>query len=52
MRWKTKTFAFVFVFIGCLGCTTASRGEDSRDPSHFTYARLYARPTEIRTFRT
>jgi hypothetical protein len=44
MRWKTKTFAFVFVLIGCLECTTASRGEDSRDPSHFTYARLYCAP--------
>ena len=32
MRWKTKTFAFVFVLIGSLGYTTASRGEDSRDP--------------------
>src|SRR5262249_428506 len=44
MRWKTKTFAFVFVLIGWLGYTTAPRGEDSRDPSHFTYARLYCAP--------
>jgi hypothetical protein len=44
MRWKTKTFAFVFALIGLLGHTTASRGEDSRDPSHFTYARLYCAP--------
>jgi hypothetical protein len=44
MCWKTKTFACVFVLIGCLGCTTASRGEESRDPSHFTYARLYCAP--------
>jgi AraC-like ligand binding domain len=43
MRWKTKTFAFVFALIGWLGYTTASRGED-RDPSHFTYARLYCAP--------
>jgi hypothetical protein len=44
MRWKTKTFAFVFALIGLLGHTTASRGEDSHDPSHFTYARLYCAP--------
>jgi hypothetical protein len=44
MRWKTKTFAFVFVLMGWLGYTTASRGEDSRDPSHLTYARLYCAP--------
>jgi hypothetical protein len=51
MRWKTKMFAFVFVLMGLLGYARASRGEDSRDPSHFTYARLYC-ATEIRTFRT
>lgn len=34
----------VFALIGLLGHTTASRGEDSRDPSHFTYARLYCAP--------
>src|SRR5262245_53139141 len=44
MRWKTKTFAFVFVLIGWLGYTTAPRAEDSRDPLHFTYARLYCAP--------
>ena len=44
MRWKTKTFAFVFALIALAGHATASRGEDSRDPSHFTYARLYCAP--------
>jgi hypothetical protein len=44
MRRKTKTFAFVFVLLAWSGYATASRGEDSRDPSHFTYARLYCAP--------
>jgi hypothetical protein len=42
MRWKSKTFAFVFALIVLSGYTSASRGED--DPSHFTYARLYCAP--------
>ena len=36
MHWKTKTFAFVFALMALSGYATASRGEDSRDPSHFT----------------
>ena len=50
MSWKTKTLPVVFGLIVLSG-STASRGEESRDPSHFTYARLFAHPTEIRTFR-
>lgn len=41
MRWKPKTFAFVFALMALSGYTAASRDEDSRDPSHFSYARLY-----------
>ena len=53
MRRKTKTFAFVFALLAWSGYLSASRGEDSRDPAHFTYARgSIARPTETRTFRT
>jgi hypothetical protein len=44
MRRKTKTLAFVFALLAWSGYATASRGEDSRDPSHFTYARLYGAP--------
>ena len=44
MRWKTKTFAFVFALMALSGYASASRGEDSRDPSHFIYARLYCAP--------
>jgi hypothetical protein len=44
MRRKTKTFAFLFALLAWSGYATASRGEDSRDPSHFTYARLYCAP--------
>jgi hypothetical protein len=44
MGRKTKTFAFVFVLLAWSGYATASHGEDSRDPSHFTYARLYCAP--------
>ena len=44
MRRKTKTFAFVFALLACSGCLSGSRGEDSRDPSHFTSARLYFAP--------
>ena len=44
MRWKTKTFAFVFALMALSGYASASRGENSRDPSHFTYARLYCAP--------
>ena|SRR6516164_4153874 len=43
MSWKTKTLLVVFGLIVLSG-STASRGEDSRDPSHFTYARLYCAP--------
>jgi len=53
MRWKTKTFAFVFALIGLLGHTTASRAARRAailriSPMHGSIAR----PTEIRTFRT
>jgi hypothetical protein len=44
MRRKTTTFAFVFFLLAWSGYVSASRGEDSRDPSHFTYARLYCAP--------
>jgi hypothetical protein len=44
MRRKIKTFAFVFALLAWSGYATASRGEDSPDPSHFTYARLYCAP--------
>ena len=43
MSWKTKMLPVVFGLIVFSG-STASRGEDSRDPSHFTYARLYCAP--------
>src|SRR5262249_57065121 len=43
MSWKTKTLPVVFGLIVVSG-SAASRGEDSRDPSHFTYARLYCAP--------
>ena len=43
MSWKTKTLPVVFGLIVLSG-STASRGEDSRDPSHFTYATLYCAP--------
>src|SRR5262249_9507004 len=43
MSWKTKTLLVVFGLIVLSG-STASRSEDSRDPSHFTYARLYCAP--------
>src|SRR5437868_14887711 len=44
MRRKTKTFAFVFALLAWSGYLSASRGEDSRDPSHFTHARLSCAP--------
>jgi len=44
MRWKIKAFAFVFGLIVWSGSTIASRGEDSRDPSRFAFARLYCGP--------
>src|SRR5689334_4061765 len=44
MNWKTKTLAFVFAIAAMSGHATASRGEDSADPSRFTYARLYCGP--------
>jgi hypothetical protein len=40
MRWKTKAVAFVL----CLIITIAAQAEDSRDPSRFTFARLYCGP--------
>jgi hypothetical protein len=43
MSWKNKTLPVVFGLIVLSG-STASRGEESRDPSHFTYARLYCAP--------
>jgi hypothetical protein len=44
MRWKIKTLTFLFALIVWSGSTIASRGEDSRDPSRFSYARLYCGP--------
>jgi hypothetical protein len=44
MRRTTTTFAFVFFLLAWSGYLSGSRGEDSRDPSHFTYARLYCAP--------
>ena len=43
MSWKTKTLPVVFG-LAVLSGSTALRGEESRDPSHFTYARLYCAP--------
>src|SRR5262245_8510511 len=45
MSWKTKTFAsFVSALAAFSGYAAPSRGEDSPDPSRFTYARLYCGP--------
>jgi len=44
MHWKTETLAFAFAVAALSGHATASRGEDSTDPSRFTYARLYCGP--------
>ena len=44
MNWKTETLAFVFAVAALSGHATASRGEDSTDPSRFTYARLFCGP--------
>jgi hypothetical protein len=49
MRRKTNTLAFIFAVLAWSGYATASRGEDSRDPSHFTYARLYCAPDDGNT---
>src|SRR5258708_12737991 len=43
MSWKTKTLPVVFGLIVLSG-STASRGEESRDPSQFPYARFYCAP--------
>ena len=44
MSWKTKTLALVFALTSLSGYATTSRGEDSGDPSRFTYPRLYCGP--------
>ena len=44
MNWKTETLALVFAVAALSGHATASRGEESTDPSRFTYARLYCGP--------
>jgi hypothetical protein len=44
MSWKTPALAFVLGLIALSGYATASRAEDSHDPSRFTYARLYCGP--------
>ena len=44
MHWKTETLAFAFAVAALSGHATASRGEESTDPSRFTYARLYCGP--------
>ena len=52
MRRKTKTFAFVFALLAWSGYLSASRGEDSRDPSISPTRGSIARPTETLTLRT
>jgi hypothetical protein len=44
MNWKTETLALVVAVAALSGHATASRGEDSTDPSRFTYARLFCGP--------
>jgi hypothetical protein len=44
MNWKTETLALVLAVGALSGHANASRGEDSTDPSRFTYARLYCGP--------
>jgi len=44
MRGKAKNLLFLFVLLTWSGYTIASRAEESRDPSRFTYARLYCGP--------
>jgi hypothetical protein len=44
MNWKTETLALVVAVAAVSGHATASRGEDSTDPSRFTYARLFCGP--------
>ena len=44
MNWKTETLVFIFAVAVLSGHATASRGEESTDPSRFTYARLYCGP--------
>src|SRR5258708_13643772 len=44
MSLKTKTFQFVFVLVAFSWYAAASRGEEVRDASHFSYARLYCSP--------
>ena len=52
MNWKTETLALVCAVAALSGHATASRGDQSTDPSRFTYARLYRGPDWKRTFRT
>jgi hypothetical protein len=43
MRRKSS-LAFACALVVLVGYATASQAEDSRDPAHFTYARLYCGP--------
>ena len=44
MNWKAKAFLFVVVLAAFSGYGAALRGQDARDPSRITYARLYCSP--------
>jgi hypothetical protein len=44
MMSKTGMPALVFALVVFSGYPAPSRGEESRDPAHFTYARLYCTP--------
>jgi hypothetical protein len=44
MKWKTKTLLFVGALAAMSVGIATSRGEESTDPSRFTYARLYCGP--------
>jgi hypothetical protein len=41
MPWKKKAFAFAFCIAASSVHSSALQAEDSREPSRFTYARLY-----------
>jgi hypothetical protein len=51
MNGKTRTLAFVFALVASWGYAALSRGQDARDPSHFTYARLYCDPDGVTHFK-
>jgi hypothetical protein len=51
MNGKTRPLAVVVALVASWGYTTPSRGQDARDPSHFTYARLYCDPDGVTHFK-